>query len=104
MTRARFVFLVAAASAAVLAAHGANATSLDRARTALRLSAAGSSLVQEIHGCHYTCECGPLEDFGCEQVYHRHLHMLCLPVRCKGGPPCDRTPPDGVCRHITPPN
>jgi hypothetical protein len=56
----------------------------------------------EIHGCHYDCECGPLKDFGCEQVYHRHLHMLCLPVRCGGDTKCEQTPPQGVCRHIAP--
>jgi len=56
----------------------------------------------EIHGCHYDCQCGSLKDFGCEQVYHRHLHMLCLPVRCRGDAKCEQTPPQGVCRHITP--
>ena len=51
------------------------------------------------HGCHYSCECGPLKDFGCDRVYHRHLHMLCLPVRCRGKN-CDPTPPR---RRVSPP-
>lgn len=59
-------------------------------------------LMQEVHGCHYTCECATPRDFGCEQQYHRHLHMLCLPVRCDRGTECERTPPVGSCRHIAP--
>jgi hypothetical protein len=85
-----------------LTAQGADAASLSPAAGALKESAAGSSLTQQIHGCHYSCECGPLRDFGSERVYHRHLHMLCLPVRCRGQD-CDATPPDGVGRHIAPP-
>jgi hypothetical protein len=102
MRRTRFAFLVAAASTLALAGQGANAGAPNLA-AALKASAAGSGLTQETHGCHYTCECGPLKDFGCEQVYHRHLHMLCLPVRCGGDTKCDRVPPEGVCRHITAP-
>ena len=98
MRRTTFGFLAAAASTLALAA--AKATSPNIA-AALKASAAGSSLRQEIHGCHYTCECSPLKDFGCEQVYHRHLHMLCLPVPCGGDTKCERAPPEGVCRHIT---
>jgi hypothetical protein len=66
------------------------------------VSGAKPSIVERTHGCHYSCECGSLKDFGCEQVYHRHLHMLCLPVRCPGKE-CDATPSEGVCRHIAPP-
>src|SRR5262245_4364540 len=29
-----------------------------------------------------------------EQQYHRHLHMLCLPVRCDRRTDCARTPPE----------
>ena len=47
-------------------------------------------LMQTVHGCHYTCECGPPREFGCEQQYHRHLHMLCLPVRCERREDCER--------------
>jgi hypothetical protein len=54
------------------------------------------------HGCHYTCECGPLRDFGCQNVHHRHLHMLCLPVRCERKPECEQKPLEGACRHVTP--
>jgi hypothetical protein len=54
------------------------------------------------HGCHYACECGPLREFGCENVYHRHLHMLCLPVRCGRDPACEQKPLEGACRHVTP--
>jgi hypothetical protein len=84
MTRTRLEFLVAAAFALALTTQGANAASLNPAAGALKESAAGSSLMQKTHGYHYSCECGPLRDFGCEQVYHRHLHMLCVPVRCRG--------------------
>jgi hypothetical protein len=48
-----------------------------------------------VHGCHYSCECGTPRGFGCEQQYHRHLHMLCLPVRCERRTDCERTPPVG---------
>ena len=99
MRRTTFGFLAAASTLALAAS---KATSPNIA-AALKASAAGSSLRQEIHGCHCTCECGPLKDFGCEQVYHRHLHMLCLPVRCGGDTKCERAPPEGVCRHITAP-
>jgi hypothetical protein len=54
------------------------------------------------HGCHYACECGSLRAFGCENVYHRHLHMLCLPVRCGREPACEQKAPEGACRHVTP--
>jgi hypothetical protein len=50
-----------------------------------------------IHGCHYSCECGPTKDFGCEQFKHRHLHMLCLPVRCDREADCGLEPPKGAC-------
>jgi hypothetical protein len=102
MWRTRIAFLVAAASTLALAVHGATAASLNPTVGVLGVSAARWSLTQHAHGCHYTCECGPLKDFGCEQVYHRHLHMLCLPVRCGGDTKCDRTPPEGVCRHVPP--
>jgi hypothetical protein len=102
MRRTRFAFLVAAVSILALAVQGANAAASNLAADVLKSSAARSSLTKEAHGCHYTCECGPLKDFGCEQVYHRHLHMLCLPVRCGGSTKCDRAPPEGVCRHVAP--
>jgi hypothetical protein len=70
---------------------------------AFKESAAGSSPVQNTHGCHYSCECGPLKDFGCEQLYHRHLHMLCLPVRCDREIECERALSEGLCRHMAPP-
>jgi hypothetical protein len=94
--------LVATAFLLALTAHGANAASLNPAVVALTESGAGSSLAKRTHGCHYSCECDPLRDFGCEQVYHRHLHMLCLPVRCRGKD-CDPQPSAGVCHHIVPP-
>src|SRR5262245_29370244 len=60
-------FLVHSAFVLALSAQGANAASLNL--TAVRLSESGaeSSIVQRTHGCHYSCECGPLKDFGCEQ-------------------------------------
>ena len=65
-------------------------------------STAGPNLTREAHGCHYSCECGPLRNFGCEQLYHRHLHMGCLAVRCDRRKECDPIPIEGVCRHIAP--
>ena len=73
----------AAALTVVLTAHGTSEAYLNSAAEASKDGAAASRLTQITHGCHYSCECGPLKDFGCEQVYHRHLHMLCLPVRCR---------------------
>ena len=61
MRRTTFGFLAAAASTLALAASKATSPNI---AAALKASAAGSSLRQEIHGCHYTCECGPLKDFG----------------------------------------
>ena len=61
-----------------------------------------TNLMLRTHGCHYSCECGPPREFGCEQQYHRHLHMLCLPVRCERRPDCERVPPVGACRHMAP--
>ena len=54
-----------------------------------------TNLMLRTHGCHYSCECGSPREFGCEQQYHRHLHMLCLPVRCERRPDCERAPPVG---------
>ncbi len=88
-----------AAAIFVVSSLGAGAAPL---AGAIAAGAAHAILRHEIHGCHYDCQCGPLKDFGCEQVYHRHLHMLCLPVRCRGDTKCEQTPPQGVCRHITP--
>jgi hypothetical protein len=102
MRRTRFAFLAAATLTFALAGEEVTAASPNPTAGALKLSAARSSLTHETHGCHYTCECGPLKDFGCEQMYHRHLHMLCLPVRCSGNTKCDRAPPEGVCRHVAP--
>jgi len=103
MTRTKLAFLLATAFALALTAQRGNAASPNPAAGPLKESAAGSRLMQKTHGCHYSCECGPLRDFGCEQWYHRHLHMLCLPVRCDRGTDCDRTPSEGACRHIPPP-
>ena len=61
-----------------------------------------SNLMLRTHGCHYSCECGSPREFGCEQQYHRHLHMLCLPVRCERRPDCERAPAVGACRHMAP--
>jgi hypothetical protein len=56
----------------------------------LKKSATRSSPRQETDGCHYICECGPLRDFGCEQVYYgATLYMLCLPVRCDRYTKCE---------------
>jgi len=94
-------FLIAA-SALVLISPGASAAPVALGASTIVSEFAPAILRHEIHGCHYTCECGPLKDFGCDQVHHRHLHMLCLPVRCGGDTTCEQTPPQGVCRHITP--
>jgi hypothetical protein len=82
--------LVAAAFALNLAfaAPGANA---DPRAAGLKDGGAQSRLWLDAHGCHYSCACGPLKDFGRERVYHRHLHMLCLPVRCDRKQDCDPT-------------
>jgi uncharacterized metal-binding protein len=92
-----------AAAALAPASSGVSAAVLGPDTGAPMKDAARSRPMQAIHGCHYTCECGPLKDFGCEQVYHRHLHMLCLPVRCGGDTKCEPAPAQGLCRHITPP-
>ena len=49
------------------------------AAAALSVPQDTASYFHLVHGCHYSCECGPPRGFGCEQQYHRHLHMLCLP-------------------------
>jgi hypothetical protein len=91
-----------AASALVAMSVGAGAAPLVPGTEIIAPGVAPAILRHETHGCHYDCECGPLKDFSCEQVYHRHLHMLCLPVRCGGDTKCEQTPPEGVCRHIPP--
>jgi hypothetical protein len=95
--------LIATAFVYALTAQRGNAAFLNPAAGPLKESAAGSSHMQKTHGCHYSCECGPLKEFGYEQLYHRHLHMLCLPVRCDRGTDCDRKSSEGTCRHIPPP-
>ena len=102
MTRTKLAFHVAAAFVLALTAQRGNAAFFNPAGP-INVSAAGLSLLQKTHGCHYSCTCGPQRDFGCEQLYHRHLHMLCLPVRCDRGTDCDRKPSEGVCRHMPPP-
>jgi hypothetical protein len=94
--------LVIAASAVAITSLGASAAPLAPGATTIASGVAQAILRRETHGCHYDCECGPLKDFGCVQVYHRHLHMMCSPVRCRGDTKCEQTPPQGVCRHITP--
>jgi hypothetical protein len=101
MIRSVLAFRVAPACVIALMAQGANADSLNSTAGALKQNAIGSSVVRKIHGCHYSCECGPPRGFGCEQQYHRHLHMLCLPVPCDRGD-CDRKTSQGACRHIAP--
>jgi len=91
-----------AASVLLVTSLGASAAPLVPGAGTIVPGVAPAMLRHEIHGCHYDCQCGPLKDFGCEQVYHRHLHMLCLPVRCRGDTKCEQTPPQGVCRYITP--
>jgi len=91
-----------AASVLLVTSLGASAAPLVPGAGTIAPGVAPAMLRHEIHGCHYDCQCGPLKDFGCEQVYHRHLHMLCLPVRCRGDTKCEQTPPQGVCRYITP--
>jgi len=99
MTGTKFAFLVVAAFASTLSVQ--EAFSFNPTAGVLKESAVASSLKQKAHGCHYFCECCSLRDFGCEQVYHRHLHMLCLPVPCRDKD-CEPTPSKGVCRHIAP--
>jgi len=102
MIRTVLAFRVAPAFVIALMAQEANADSVNSAAGGLEQNAVGSSVVRTIHGCHYSCECGPPRGFGCEQQYHRHLHMLCLPVRCDRGTDCDRKMSQGACRHIAP--
>jgi hypothetical protein len=92
----KLTILIATAFAASLSVTGANAFILTEDPGVVV-----SSLKRNAHGCHYSCECGSLRGFGCEQAYHRHLHMLCLPVRCQGDD-CDHVPSEGICRHIAP--
>ena len=103
MTGTTLAVLIAAAFAFAGAAPQAKAASLDASAGALKQGAAWSTLRHDAHGCHYSCDCGPLKDFGCERVYHRHLHMLCRPVRCDREKDCGRAPSEGLCRHLPPP-
>ena len=95
-------FLVPSAFVLALTAQGANATSLNATVVVSTESGAKSSIVEGIHGCHYSCECGPLKDFGCEQVYHRHLPHA-LPSGTLPGERVCPPSPEGVCRHIVAP-
>ena len=61
MARRELAFLLVVA----LTTQGANAASLTPREAGFKESAVGLRLMQETHGCHYTCECGPLTDFGC---------------------------------------
>jgi hypothetical protein len=101
MKRDKLAFLIAAEFALALT-HGAKAVPLNPLVGTPKENADRSNLTRQIHGCHYSCECGPLRNFGCKQIYHRHLHMGCLAVRCDRRKECDRIPPEGVCRHIAP--
>ena len=85
--------LLAAALAVSLLLAAPRAVSLDPGALDLKDGSAQSHLSHHVHGCHYSCDCGPLKAFGRESVYHRHLHMLCLAVRCDRKHDCDRDPP-----------
>jgi hypothetical protein len=61
-------FLVASAFVLALTAQGVNAASLSPKAGTLNESEAESNVLQRTHGCHYSCECGPLKDFSCEHV------------------------------------
>jgi len=103
MTRAKLALLIVSAFTLSLTAKLAHASFLNPAAGVLKEGSAESSHLHETHGCHYPCECGPPRGFGCEQWNHRHLHMLCLPVRCDRDTDCRINPSEGACRHIAPP-
>jgi len=94
--------VIIAAVASIVTSLAASAAPLVPVAGTIAPGLAQALLRHETHGCHYDCQCGPPKDFGCEQVYHRHLHMLCLPVRCRGATQCEQRAPQGVCRHIAP--
>jgi len=102
MTGAKRACRIATLVAFALMAQAANASSLGAAADAAEQSAAQRLLVHEIHGCHYSCECGPPRELACEKWNHRHLHMLCLAVRCERDAECEHTPPDRACRTKRP--
>jgi hypothetical protein len=85
-----------------LTAQKANASLLGAAADARKHSAAQSLIVHKIHGCHYSCACGPPQELSCEKWNHRHLHMLCLPVRCERDADCERALPERSCRPAGP--
>jgi hypothetical protein len=93
---------IAALFGLALTALPANASSFGVSAEAFRQGAAQSRLVHKIHGCHYSCACGPPKELACEQWNHRHLHMLCLPVRCERDTDCERARPDHACRRASP--
>jgi len=64
------------ASALILIAQGAKATSLDLATGAINESAGASSLVLQAHGCHKLCQHGP---YG-SPAPHRHRFGSCAPT------------------------
>ena len=71
----KLAFLVLAASAAAITAHGANAAPLS---PGMRTLAAESNLVLRTHGCHKLCVSGP---YG-SPYPHRHAMFSCEPRRC----------------------
>ncbi len=84
--------LTAAAFALSLVLGTPRAVALDPGAMDLKDGGARSRLGRDVHGCHYSCDCGPLKAFGRESVYHRHLHMLCLAVRCDRKHDCEPDP------------
>jgi hypothetical protein len=104
MARTKLGSSLAIAWALALMTQGGNAASLNSlAEPTLKEGVTASRVMLETHGCHYSCQCGPPKDFGCGQFNHRHLHMLCLPVRCADrDTDCERRLPEGACRHTAP--
>jgi hypothetical protein len=99
MTGMNRACVVAALIGLALTAQSANASSLGASADAFRQDLAPWRLVHKVHGCHYSCACGPPRELACEQWNHRHLHMLCLPVRCERDEDCERARPDSACRR-----
>ena len=102
MTGTKRACVIAALSGVALAAQPPTAFSLAESAEAFKQGAARPWLVHKIHGCHYSCACGPPRELACEQWNHRHLHMLCLPVRCERDEACERARPSHACRHARP--
>jgi hypothetical protein len=102
MTETTQACVAAALIGLALTAQPANASFLGASADAFGLGFVRLGVVRDIHGCHYACACGPPRELACEQWNHRHLHMLCLPVRCERDANCEAARPEHMCRGANP--